>query len=127
MKNILLIMLSVFIASCSGGLKDVKFDDNPYDNDYNGDPATKITSIDTVMPTSTALIEILYDTYYAHNEGVRLYRNGVKVGTFPNQFYVSGRLRDNIPAVSGATYTYEVRLYLGSGEAKCAPVVYTVP
>jgi len=127
MKNILVIIVSVFIASCSGGLKDVKFDDNPYDNDYNGAPATKITSIDTVITPSITLIEIKYDRYYAQNDGVRLYRNGVKVGTFPNLLYASGVLRDNIAAVSGATYTYEVRLYLGSGEAKCAPVVYTVP
>ena len=69
---------------------------------------------------------ISFSTTIDNYAGVRLYRRGVLINsygtTYPNFFLIY----DNA-ATSGITYTYQLSLYLGSGETKSASFNYTTP
>ncbi len=127
--TLILLFLSLFVGACSSGLDDVKFSDNPYDNDYDGDRVITITNVDTVHSTTNGIYTaVSYTRNYGKSDGVKLYRNGVKIATNYNSIVNSDSWYfKDITAVSGVTYTYEVRLYFGSGEARSLPYVYTTP
>ncbi len=122
-----LFIFSLFVTSCSKKLDNIPFNDNPYDNDYTGAKAIRIDSIHNNNSTGQNII--YFTRLFTNNDGVRLYRNGVKKNTITNSvnFGINAiSIGDNSPT-SGTTYTYDVRLFLGSGEAASDPYSYTTP
>lgn len=125
-----LFALLLLATSCSKKLDNVPFNDNPYDNDYTGSKVVRINTIETASIIIDTLFHLQNQIYYTKSydtyDGVKLYRNGVLINTHYNSISHTVYIPDNTP-VSGVTYTYEVRLFLGSGEASSDPFTYTTP
>lgn len=121
---IILFALLLFITSCKK-LDNISFNDNPYDKDYNGPRVVKIDNITTEFGVGVKN-KIFYTKSFDNYDGIRLYRNGFPLTTQYNSIMHSVDIPDNAPT-SGVTYTYEVRLFLGSGEASSDPFIYTTP
>lgn len=126
MKHQLIIVFALLlsITSCKK-LDNISFNDNPYDKDYDGLRVVKIDTITTEFGVGVKN-KIYYTKSFDNYDGIRLYRNGFLLTTHYNSLVHSVDLPDNSPT-SGVTYTYEVRLFLGSGETPSDPVSYTTP
>ncbi|OFY82383.1 MAG: hypothetical protein A3F72_15935 [Bacteroidetes bacterium RIFCSPLOWO2_12_FULL_35_15] len=121
---IIVLTLLLLVTSCKK-LDNISFNDNPYDKDYDGPRVVKIDTITTEFGVGVKN-KIYYTKSFDNNDGIRLYRNGFLLTTQYNSVIHSVDIPDSSPT-SGVTYTYEVRLFLGSGETSSEPFSYTTP
>lgn len=125
-KSITIIGIIVLIcASCATKLDDVTLNDNPYDSEYEGPPVITVTSVEVdtaVYPMGYNQVKFskITDKY----DGVKLYRSGTLIKTIHSTSPYLSTITD-VNANVNVSYTYQVKLFLGSGETASDPYVHT--
>ena len=115
------------ISGCSKKLDNVTLNDNPYDEAYSGPIVINMSSIITDTVSFPIMRNYINFTKSTENyDGVRLYRGGVLINTNATSSLSLSSVTDN-SAISGVTYTYQLRLYLGSGETESDFFTFTTP
>lgn len=122
-----LLMVMIVASNCSKKLDNININDNPYDRDYVGPIVVSKSTITTDTVSYPTMRNTISVTKTINNhDGIRLYRNGVLVSTKLASSPGFPSISDN-SAVAFATYTYQLRLFLGSGETESADFSYTTP
>lgn len=121
------VLLMIVFSNCSTTLDQIDINDNPYDRDYVGPAVISMSAITTDTISYPIMRNKISSTKTINNhDGVRLYRNGVLINTNTISSVNFPDISDN-GASSGVTYSYQLRLYLGSGETESEVFTYTTP